>query len=104
MNTVLFSETPEGLQLLLDKLCGYCCKWGITVNADKTVTMTFKQGSRIDAHDFYYNDEVLKKVSKLTYLGVTLSANGKFYQPQKSLSEQATKALFSLNSFFEKYI
>ena len=42
-DTVLFSETPEGLQLLLDKLCGYCCKWCITVNADKTVTMTFKQ-------------------------------------------------------------
>ena len=101
-DTMLFSETPEGLQLLLDKLCGYCRKWGITINADNTVTMTFKQGSRIDVHDFYYNDEVLKKVSKFTYLGVALSANGKFYQTQKSLSEQTTKALFSLNSLFEK--
>ena len=31
-----------------------------------------------------------------------MSANGKFYQAQKSLSEQTTKALFSLNSLFEK--
>ena len=32
-----------------------------SMHADKTVTMTFKQGSRIDANDFYYNDEILKK-------------------------------------------
>ena len=82
-DTVLFSETPEGLQLLLDKLCGYCCKWGMTVNAEKTVTMTFKQGSRIDVLDFYYNDEVLKNVSKFTYLGVTLSTKGKFLSSTK---------------------
>ena len=56
----------------------------------------------MDAHEFYYHGEVLKNVSKFSYLGVTLSANGKFYQAQKSLSEQATKALFSLNSLFEK--
>ena len=46
-------------------------------------------------------NKLLKNVSKFTYLGVTLSANGKFYQAQKSLSEQAKKALFSLNSLFE---
>ena len=51
-DTVLFSETPEGLQLLIDKLHTYCSKWGITVNVDKTVAMIFKQGNRIDTHDF----------------------------------------------------
>ena len=64
--------------------------------------MIFKQGNIIDTHDFYYDGELLKKVGNFTYLGRTLSANGKFYQAQKSLSEQATKALFSLNSLFEK--
>ena len=59
-DTVLFSETPEGLQLLLDKLHTYCSKWGITVNVDKTVAMIFKQGNRIDTHDFYYDGELLK--------------------------------------------
>ena len=64
--------------------------------------MIFKQGNIIDTHDFYYDGELLKKVGKFTYLGVTLSATCKFYQAQKSLSEQATKALFSLNSLFDK--
>ena len=33
---------------------------------------------------------------------MTLSSNGKFYQAQKALPEQATKALFSLNNLFDK--
>ncbi|MCG8046840.1 MAG: reverse transcriptase family protein, partial [Candidatus Thiodiazotropha endolucinida] len=101
-DTVLFSRTPEGLQILLNKLNEYCRNWGISVNVDKTVSMTFKTGNRAETYNFYYNNEILTKVNKFTYLGVTLSSNGKFYQAQKSLSEQATKALFSLNSLFQK--
>ena len=33
---------------------------------------------------------------------MTLSSNGKFYQAQKALAEQTTKALFSLNNMFDK--
>ena len=50
---------------------------------------------------FYYNNERLKNVGKFTYLWVTWSANGKVYQTQKTLSEQAMKALFSVNSLFD---
>ena len=44
----------------------------------------------------------MKNVNKFTYLDVTLSSNGKFYQAQKSLTNQASKALFSRNNLFEK--
>ena len=54
-----------------------------------------------DNFEVYYNNESLRRASKFTYLGVTLSANGKDFQAQKSLSEQAMKALFSLNSLFD---
>lgn len=33
--TVLFSYTKEGLQILLDKLYNYCNAWGVSVNIDK---------------------------------------------------------------------
>ena len=36
------------------------------------------------------------------YLGVVLTFNGKYYNAQKSLSEQALRALYSLNSLFDK--
>ncbi|MCG8046600.1 MAG: reverse transcriptase family protein, partial [Candidatus Thiodiazotropha endolucinida] len=100
-NTVLFSYTPQGLQSLLDKLHIYCLKWNITVNIRKTVVLTFKKGSRIENVDIYYNNERLQNVGKFTYLGVTLSANGKVYQAQKSLAEQGMKALFSINGLFD---
>ena len=50
----------------------------------------------------YYNNHKLKNVSSFTYLGVTLSSNGKFFQAQKTLAEQGMRALFSLNSLFDR--
>ena len=76
---------------------------GINVNVDKIVAMTFKQGTRPDTLEFCYNNEKLKNVNKFTYLGVTLSSNDKFYQVQKSLTNQASKALFSLNSLLKRF-
>ena len=100
-DTVLFSYTKEGLQCLLNKLYSYCSQWGIHVNIDKTVVMMFKKGNRIEQVDLYYNNILLKNVKRFTYLGVTLSQNGCYFQTQKALAEQSMKALFSLKSFFD---
>lgn len=100
-DTVLFSYSAHGLQTLLNRLHAYCLKWNIKVNINKTVVLTFKKGSKIENVDIFYDNEKLKNVGKFTYLGVTLSANGKVYQAQKTLSEQAMKALFSINSLFD---
>lgn len=101
-DTVIFSYSKEGLQILLNNLHDYCTKWGISVNIDKTVVMVFKSGNRPINVDLFYGNDILKNVSSFTYLGVTLTTNGKFYQTQKALATQANKALFSLNSLFEK--
>ena len=63
--------------------------------------MVCKKGRNVENVESIYDNHVLKQVNKFTYLGVTLSANGCFYQAQKSLSEQAKRALFSLNSLFD---
>ena len=101
-DTVLISYTPHGLQNLIDQLQAYCTKWGITVNTDKTVVMVFKQGNRVENIDMYYNGKRLNVVAKFTYLGVTISSNGNFYQAQKSLADQGSRALFSLFALFDK--
>ena len=101
-DTALISYTPHGLQKLIDQLQAYCTKWGITVNTDKTVVMVFKQGNRVENIDMYYNGKRLHVVAKFTYLGVTLSSNGSFYQAQKSLADQGSWALFSLFTVFYK--
>ncbi|MCU7801013.1 MAG: reverse transcriptase family protein [gamma proteobacterium symbiont of Lucinoma myriamae] len=100
-DTLLLSESKQGLQNLLDKLHLYCTKWNVTVNIEKTKVMVFKNGTRLENVDFYYNNMKLEMVKKFTYLGVIISSNGKFYQSQKHLAEQARKALFSLNNLFD---
>jgi len=87
-DTVLFSYTKPGLQILLHKLHTYCNEWGITVNTDKTVCMVFRKCNRVEQFDMFYNNTRLTVVQKFTYLGVTLSSNGLFYQAQKALANQ----------------
>lgn len=43
----------------------------------------------------------LEIVKDFAYLGVTLSSNVFFFQTQKSLAEQASKALYTLNNLFD---
>lgn len=100
-DTVLFSYSVDGLQHLLNKLHHYCAQWGIMVNTNKTVVMLCKNGNRNENFNVFYNNERLNIVKTFTYLGVTLSSNGKFYQTQKALSKQANKALYSLNALFD---
>ena len=49
----------------------------------------------------FYNNNRLTVVQKFTYLGVTLSSHGLFYQAQKALANQSLKSLFALNSIFD---
>jgi hypothetical protein len=76
--------------------------WGITVNTDKRFVMICKKGKRPENVDLYLDRIKLNVVQKLTYLGGTLSQNGTCYQAQKQLSEQASRALFSLNKLFDE--
>ena len=75
----------------------YCTKWGISVNIVKMVVMVFKSRNKPTSVDLFCGHDILKNVSSFTYLGVTLTANGKFCQTQKVLATQANKAVFLLN-------
>ncbi len=101
-DTAIFAETEYGLQSLLNGLHDYCNRWGITVNIGKTKVVVFQGSNRHCNTQFTYANTVLENVTSFTYLGITLSSNGKFFQAQKHLSEQATKDIFSLNSLFDK--
>ena len=101
-DTVLLAYTSDGLQSLLNQLNNYCVKWGITVNTHKTVVMVFKKGHHPKNVSLYYNNEILKNVTRFSYLGVKLSSNGSFYQTQRTLFDQARKAMFSLYPLFDK--
>ena len=102
-DTLLLAETQNELQYtcMLNKLCIYCKKWNIIVNTDKTKIMVFKLSLRPIPLNIYFDEILLESVNNFIYLGVNVSNNGKFFQVQKHLSEQATKAMFALKIFFD---
>ena len=100
-DTLLLAETENELQYMLNKLCIYCKKWNIIVNTDKTKIMVFKLSLRPIPLNIYFDEILLESVNNFIYLGVNVSSNGKFFQVQKHLSEQATKAMFALKNLFD---
>ena len=58
---VIFSDTPEGLQLSLDRLQRYCDSWNLTVNSDKTNVMVFRKGGMLSNNEqWFYNGVILE--------------------------------------------
>ena len=100
-DTLLLAETENELQYMLNKLCIYCKIWNIIVNTDKTKIMVFKLSLRPIPLNIYFDEILLESVNNFIHLGVNVSSNGKFFQAQKHLSEQATKAMFVLKNLFD---
>lgn len=92
---VLFAETAEGLQEMLDSLSRYSHNYGLTVNTDKTKVLVFRNAG-IVKNKWTYNGKEVELVDCFNYLGLLLNYNGKFNGAQTKLAEQGRKALFSL--------
>ena len=60
--------------------------------------MLFKCSTRPENFEVSYDGTALEIVRNFIYLGVNISCNGKFFQAQKHLAEQASKALYSLSN------
>ena len=97
-DTLLLANTVSELQSLLNKMSVYCKKWNITVNVNKTKVMLFKCSNRPENIEVLYDGSILENVRNFIYLGVNVSCNGIFFQAQKHLSEQASKALYALSN------
>ena len=93
---VIFSETAQGLQEGLDDLHDYCNRWKLKINTTKSKIIIFRKGSRISRHDFTFGGSPIEVTNKIRYLGIMISFNGSFYQSQRTLAEQANKAVFLL--------
>ena len=60
--------------------------------------MLFKCSNRPENIEVLYDGSILENVRNFIYLGVNVSCNGNFFQAQKHLSEQASKALYALSN------
>ena len=98
---VLISESPTGMQVLLDNLAVYCRKWHLMVNSKKSKVMVFKHGVRQSTNNtndkFSVDDEELEVVDSYKYLGHVISSSRKTHSLMYDhLASQAQKAMHAL--------
>ena len=95
-DTVIFSESPDQLQNMLNVFNDYCKEWKLTVNVSETKVLIISRGRPSTKIHFYLDRTKLKIVHENKYLGIYLSRSGSFSTAKKYTAEQANKTLFSL--------
>ena len=76
-DTILLADSPEELQVGLNKMNEYCEKWKLSMNKDKTKIMIFSLGKSKKAQPvFKIGDDILDIVDEYCYLGVIFKYNG----------------------------
>ena len=94
---VLLAENERDLQRLLDILNEWCHKWRLSVNADKTKVMHFRQKNKCRSKRvFKINEACLETVSQYKYLGVLLDEHMDFSKTAELLASSAGRALGSV--------
>ena len=94
-DTVILSETSEGLQTALNFYSEYCNVWKLKINVSKTKVVVFAKG-RPGNFSFFLNGDDIEVVGEYKFLGVFFSRGGSFYSTKQHLAKQAEKAMYSL--------
>ena len=70
-DTVLLSETIEGLQQMLTALKSYTNDWHLTVNTEKTKIVVFRNGGNVRENEKrFFDNRKLEVVNSFNYLGM----------------------------------
>ena len=73
---VLFSNSPDELQTLLNRLLSYSSHWGLKVNTAKTKVCVFQKRCQNIFQVWKLNNGELEVVYSFCYLGLKLHYNG----------------------------
>ena len=102
----MFSLSKAGLQKCLNNLLIYCNKWGLEVSIKKTKVLVINKSGRVPKDAcFYYDNKLIEKINKFTYLGTLVTSNGSTGSRllgKEELRKKADKAYFSLQRLLGK--
>ena len=100
---VLFSETIDGMQLMINRLGVYCNRWNLEVNLQKSKMMIFRGGGgRYSRNEKWkYNGQTVDIVREYKYLGVLLTSN---LNMKKHLEGKLAEAKRAISSLWERCI
>lgn len=96
-DTVILSNSADGLQNSLNVYDEYCDIWKLTVNQSKSKVIIFSKRSQPNI-TFTLSGIALETVREYKYLGVLFCSNNSFFSMKKYIAEQGTRAVYSLLS------
>ena len=101
---LLCSESPGGLQKLIDGLYNFCKKWHLIVSLAKTNVLVF--GKKHSDYKFMFNREEIQIRTEYKYLGTIISTatSNIFKKNQEHLADKTRNALFALNSHIQNTV
>ena len=70
---------------------------------DKSKIVVFKKGPISKSEAWTYGGDPIKVVTNFPFLGLVFSSNGLSYQAQKTLADQANKAIFQLHKRLSRF-
>ncbi|MCW4344867.1 MAG: reverse transcriptase domain-containing protein, partial [Candidatus Thiodiazotropha endolucinida] len=86
-DTVIFSNSENGLQHALSMFSEYCNKWRLTVNISKTKVIIFNsRGKPKPTLQFTFNGHNIDIINEYKYLGIYFSQSGAFSSAKKHIS------------------
>ena len=75
---VIFAETPDELQLQIDKLYNYCQKWKLLTNTEKLKMVVFRKGTWTCQEKWLYGKILIPVSSRIPSLELVFSSNGSY--------------------------
>uniref|UniRef100_A0A8D8SXR8 Craniofacial development protein 2 n=1 Tax=Cacopsylla melanoneura TaxID=428564 RepID=A0A8D8SXR8_9HEMI len=101
-DTIIFADTAEGLQHLMDKVTNISRKYGLEVNISKTKSMIISK-EKIEGVQLIINNKVVERVKTFTYLGTTLNEDWDHSQEIKCRIEKARSAFNNMSKLFKTH-
>lgn len=110
-DTVVYSESREGLVDAITRLSEWCRSNGIAINKDKTKMMKFRKGGRLAKRDtqteegtptFHLDGTPIEMVKEYVYLGVTMKTGLSFYSHIKRVCAKAAAKIGTLPAAVSK--
>ena len=97
--TVLFSESIEDFQKMINCLNINSNENNLFINCLKTKIVVFRNRGQVKANErWYLNGSLIDICDEFVYLGILFRYNGNFTYTQKVLANQGFKAMFNLYS------
>ena len=102
---ILASETPSGLQKLINGLEEFCKQWHMEVNLSKTSISIFNKKFQIykQNYEFKFFENIISETNEYNYLGITFSTeNNRFRTNYQRLKEKALRAIYAARNLAHK--